>query len=152
MWVAPGKHELTAIADLIRESSLDWTVVRFLSLTDEPSAPAVKAEVGKVTSNRKIPRSSICAFIVRLPFGAASCPDCPIYPLKAVAARHTSCRPAVTAESASSADQAPAHRAGRRRVSSADLRAAPPFGCDGRPRFGTPMPSGLAGHTVTIAV
>jgi hypothetical protein len=64
VWVAPGKQELTAIADLIRESSLDWTVVRFLSLTDEPSAPAVKAEVGKVTSNRKIPRSSICAFMV----------------------------------------------------------------------------------------
>lgn len=59
-----GKLEMEAIAKLVVESKLDWTLIRFFKPIDAAPIASVKAETGKTTSDRRIPRASIGAFMI----------------------------------------------------------------------------------------
>ena len=59
-----GKRELKAIAELIKVSDTDWTIVRFLGPTDKPATGKVKVCFGERYINFFIPREDIAAFMV----------------------------------------------------------------------------------------
>ena len=59
-----GKRELRAIAELIKASDTDWTIVRFLGPTEKPATGKVKVSFGDRRINFFIPREDIAAFMV----------------------------------------------------------------------------------------
>ena len=59
-----GKRELKAIAELIKASDTDWTIVRFLGPTDKPGTGEVKVSFGDKSLNFFIPREDIAHFMV----------------------------------------------------------------------------------------
>ena len=59
-----GKRELKAIAELVKASDTDWTIVRFLGPTDKPGTGEVKVSFGDRSLNFFIPREDIAAFMV----------------------------------------------------------------------------------------
>jgi putative NADH-flavin reductase len=59
-----GKRELKAIAELVKASDTDWTIVRFLGPTDKPGTGEVKVSFGDRSLNFFIPREDIAGFMV----------------------------------------------------------------------------------------
>ena len=59
-----GKRELKAIAELVKASDTDWTIVRFLGPTDKPGTGEVKVSFGDRSLNFFIPREDIADFMV----------------------------------------------------------------------------------------
>ena len=59
-----GKRELRAIAELIKASDTDWTIVRFLGPIDKPATGKVKVSFGDRSINFFIPREDIATFMV----------------------------------------------------------------------------------------
>ena len=60
-----GKRELKAIAELIKASDTDWTIVRFLGPTDKPGTGEVKVSFGDRSLNFFISREDIADFMVQ---------------------------------------------------------------------------------------
>jgi len=58
------KKELLAIADDVKASNLDWTIVRFLMPTDKEPKAQAKVSFGDVKIKWAIPRSEIGRFMV----------------------------------------------------------------------------------------
>ncbi len=59
-----AKAEMVAIGDLLKESDLDWTMVRFMAPKDTPGTGKVKAGFGDVKMSFAISREDIGAFMV----------------------------------------------------------------------------------------
>lgn len=59
-----GKAELIAIGELVANSGLDWTLVRFLAPKDTPYTGKVKVGFGDVKMSFNISRSDIAGFMV----------------------------------------------------------------------------------------
>lgn len=61
----PGaKKALLEVDSMVRASDTDWTVVRFMSPTNNPPVAEVKVGFGDVKMNMQVPRESIAAFMV----------------------------------------------------------------------------------------
>lgn len=59
-----AKAEMIAIGEMLKESDLDWTMVRFMMPQDTPYTGKVKAGFGDVKMNFSISREDIGAFMV----------------------------------------------------------------------------------------
>lgn len=58
------KKELLEIADLIKQSVFDWTIVRFMMPTDKEALSDIKVSFGDVRIKMAIPRANIAAFMI----------------------------------------------------------------------------------------
>jgi len=59
-----SKQEMVSIGKIVSESSLDWTLVRFIAPKDTPYTGKVKAGFGDVKMKFAISREDIGAFMV----------------------------------------------------------------------------------------
>lgn len=59
-----AKKEMVTIGDLLKKSSLDWTLVRFMAPKDTPYTGKVKVGFGDTKMNLNISREDIGAFMV----------------------------------------------------------------------------------------
>lgn len=59
-----AKAEMVAIGEMLKESDLDWTMVRFMMPQDTPYTGKVKAGFGDIKMNFAISREDIGAFMV----------------------------------------------------------------------------------------
>lgn len=59
-----AKREMMAIGELLRESGLDWTLVRFMAPKNTPYTGQVKVGFGNVKMHFSISRKDIAAFMV----------------------------------------------------------------------------------------
>ena len=59
-----AKREMVEIGTLVRQSGLDWTLVRFLAPKDTPYTGKVKVGFGDVRMRFSISREDIAAFMV----------------------------------------------------------------------------------------
>lgn len=59
-----AKKEVISIANLITDTKLDWTIVRFIAPKDTPYTGKVKAGFGDIKMNFNISRADIGAFMV----------------------------------------------------------------------------------------
>ncbi len=60
-----AKKEMVAIGNLVKESELDWTMVRFMAPKDSAYKGEVKVGFGDVKMNFAISREDIAAFMVQ---------------------------------------------------------------------------------------
>lgn len=61
----PGaKKALLEVDSMVRTSDTDWTVVRFMSPTNNPPVAKMEVGFGDVKMNMQVPRESIAAFMV----------------------------------------------------------------------------------------
>lgn len=65
IFLPKSKKEIISIANTITNSSLDWTIVRFMAPKDTPFTGKVKVSFGKEKINFSISRSDIACFMVR---------------------------------------------------------------------------------------
>lgn len=63
--LAQAKKELTIVSDLITQSNLDWTIVRFMAPKNTPFTGNVKVGFGKEKMKFSISRSDIAYFMVQ---------------------------------------------------------------------------------------
>jgi Putative NADH-flavin reductase len=59
-----AKKEIVSICDAIRESDLQWTIVRFMAPKDRPPTGAVKVGLGDTKMKFSISREDIASFMV----------------------------------------------------------------------------------------
>lgn len=64
LFLKQAKTELIAIGELIVNSDLDWTLVRFIAPKDTPYTGKIKVGFGNVKMRFNISRSDIAAFMV----------------------------------------------------------------------------------------
>lgn len=64
LFLPKAKKELIAIAELIRQSTLDWTIVRFLAPKNSPYTGKVKVSFGDKSIKMNISREDIADFMV----------------------------------------------------------------------------------------
>ncbi len=64
LFMPMAKSEMVSIGNLLRESDLDWTMVRFMAPKDTPYTGKVKVGFGDVKMSFAISREDIAAFMV----------------------------------------------------------------------------------------
>lgn len=64
LFMKKAKEEMVAVGDLVQQSDLDWTMVRFMMPQNTPYTGKVKVGFGDVKMNLAISREDIGAFMV----------------------------------------------------------------------------------------
>ena len=64
IFLPKAKKILIEVDKLVRDSNLDWTIVRFMAPKNSPFAKKVKVGFGDVKMNFKISREDIAYFMV----------------------------------------------------------------------------------------
>lgn len=64
VFLPDAKRALMEVADVVRASDSDWTLVRFMAPNDKPAIPEVKVGFGERPLSFAIPRESIARFMV----------------------------------------------------------------------------------------